>query len=414
MSESRACPRCGETIPLELGFDPWCHGCGWNVAPKGPVGELPLSLRVARQLAERSDRALFETLASGDTPDPRRGGSILLAYAIAGLVHLATLGLVALGLRLLWAARNGLWPAIPAALLLAIAWGLRPRLGTLPAPLVEPGAAPGLEALVARVARELGLDDIPRLRLTPDYTASFGRVGWGRTALLELGLPLFIPLPPQEKVALITHQLAHDVTRDPTRTTFIGSAIAALDSWYRAIAPREIRPSRRTILAPAIILFNLIALLLAQLPRALGSALIYLIWPTSQRAEYRADALAARVAGSAAARGLLDRSYLASLFTDTLRVLAFAGGKRNVVREFARRAENLPVREHERYRYIEREHDIRLDRRHPPTHLRRALLEQGQARPTVVLSERDHAPILEELEPWVERFLVVGERGGAG
>ncbi len=57
---------------------------------------------------------------------------------------------------------------------------------------------------------------------------------------MRLGLPLLAILDNQEKIALIAHELAHDVNGDPARTFFIGAAVGALIEWHQLLLPESI------------------------------------------------------------------------------------------------------------------------------------------------------------------------------
>ena len=61
---------------------------------------------------------------------------------------------------------------------------------------------------------------------------------------MRLGLPLVSVLEPQERVALIAHEIAHDVNGDPARGTQVAvrSGLSYCSSTRDALAiPREMR-----------------------------------------------------------------------------------------------------------------------------------------------------------------------------
>jgi hypothetical protein len=171
--------------------------------------------------------------------DARFSAARLASYAVAGLVHLGTLVVVALAVTLGINAVHHLWGFVFVALLLGLAWLMRPRLGTLPADgLVKPEEAPALYGLCDDVARAYG-------RRAPNYVvvdgrfgAAAGAVGLRRRRVVTLGLPLVATLSPQARVALVALHLAPEETHGP-QSLFVRSAIGALDEWCRLLAPQE-------------------------------------------------------------------------------------------------------------------------------------------------------------------------------
>ena len=55
--------------------------------------------------------------------------------------------------------------------------------------------------------------------------------------MLRLGVPLLTILDGQEVVALVGHELAHQVNGDATRGLVVGTALETLRRWYYAFTP---------------------------------------------------------------------------------------------------------------------------------------------------------------------------------
>ena len=84
--------------------------------------------------------------------------------------------------------------------------------------------------LVAKGYHVVGIDR--------DYNASWSIVGARRRRILRLGLPLLVALDPQERVALIAHELAHARNGDASRSFVVGGALTELHSYAARETPR--------------------------------------------------------------------------------------------------------------------------------------------------------------------------------
>jgi hypothetical protein len=156
----------------------------------------------------------------------------LLALLLALLVHLMTLAFLVLGAWTILAHADSLLAWLLGGLCLAIGWVLRPRLARLPADAeaLERDSAPELYAVAERVA---------------------DRVGLARTPVLVVGLPLWLALPPRQRVTL----LASAYARVPTGDEFIvGGALDTLEAWRDALmeaGPLRVREEAQTRITAA-------------------------------------------------------------------------------------------------------------------------------------------------------------------
>jgi Zn-dependent protease with chaperone function len=97
-----------------------------------------------------------------------------------------------------------------------------------------------LYGIADEVARSVGAPAVDEIRVGDTFNASFSLVGWRRKRVMCLGLPLFSILTPQERVALIGHELGHCVNGDITRTLVVDTAINTLVDWYGILHPGSI------------------------------------------------------------------------------------------------------------------------------------------------------------------------------
>ncbi|NRQ37357.1 M48 family metalloprotease [Nonomuraea sp. NN258] len=314
------------------------------------------------------------------------------SYALAGVVHLLPPALLALGAYLL--TRFTLLTAPIALVVIDLAWLIRPRTGRFPAdaePLTRQDA-PHLFELLDRIGAESGAPRADVVAISGQVNASFGVYGARRRRLVEIGYPLWLILTPEERVALLAHEMAHSSNGDGRHGFFVGSALHTLF---------ELRETARFRWQPGDGVSRWIGevlLVLAGLPARILLVLFeLLLYRTSQAAEYRADATAARVAGTAATGSLLDalttRAVAAQEFLD----LQLRAVGRDLWAEFLAHVQGVPTVETERLRAAAALEEWRVDVTHPPTFLRRRRVEELPAAGAAV-SIADLAAVEAELE----------------
>jgi hypothetical protein len=122
-----------------------------------------------------------------------------------------------------------------------------------------------------------------------------------------------------------------------------------------------------------------------------------------QRAEYLADALSARVAGSAAAASLQEKLLLEPIIRNLVQRAAREArrdGPGHLFADMRRVVLEAPARELERRRRVALLEHARLDATHPPTAKRIHVLEARAPLPgDVILGSETSAAIDRELEP---------------
>ncbi|MEU6865726.1 M48 family metallopeptidase [Streptomyces sp. NPDC046876] len=378
----RSCPECGEPVPVDERYTDWCAACDWNVDPGAPD---PAPGRIAA-VRRRIGRAYGEQLAaemeqgSAAARPAGRDAATLLAFGVSLLVHGVTVLLVAAGILLIvlgWS--TGVQPAL-GALLLGLAWLLRPRRPRLPkdAPVLYRADAPRLFELIDEVAGAVGTSGVHAVVVTAEANAAVTAYGLRARRMLLLGLGLWEILPPQERIALLGHELGHFTNGDTRRGVVTDGAVRALATWFSVLAP-----------TPPTGLLDHFVNAVTFLPRwtAFGLLVVldHLTLRASQRAEYLADASAVRAGSAQAAAGLLDRILLAPAVHDRLRresvaaqMQGGAGGRAardraedGLWERLAAHFGEVPEHEYERLRRVSARRAHSVDSTHPPTHLRR-------------------------------------------
>lgn len=398
----RLCPECGAEIPIHPNCVTWCERCDWNVRPHHKPAEGWLA-RFYERLGRRLSRRLFEQVSRLPVVKPAFSISQGLLLLAAAAIHSVTLLLVAAGAWLL----IGGWPHVMlvalALVVLAIAWVSRPRLASMPEDILPRASYPALYGLADRIAAALGAPKLDALASEPFFNATFNHVGLRRRSVIEIGAPLFAILTPQERVALLGHELAHGVNGDPLRGWFVHSATYSLWSWAELIRPDALWQPQGEGLIPALasllmIPVNLVLLALSQLIIWAAQGMIALAYRTSQRAEYLADYLAATVGGTEAMLSLLEKMYLDRSVAVAVQRVSLTGGKDSVFAAIREQVGKLPARELERLRRLSLREEARIDMTHPPTSYRVAFMRQHAiGAPKVALSEAEIERIEAEL-----------------
>ncbi|MFE8015939.1 M48 family metallopeptidase [Streptomyces antibioticus] len=403
---TQPCPECGAEIRGDSRFTVWCAACDWNVDPGEPQPAGGRLERVERALARRHGEQLLAEMLSGREPQPRRDADAVLATALALAVHGVTLALVAGGI---WGVMAD-WGGGPwiGFILLLLGLGLAPRPSRLPTdkPVLFRTDAPELFALVDEVAAAVGTRSVHAIAVDGSINAAVTTYGVRGRRLLVLGIPLWEVLSPEERIALLGHELAHYANGDTRNGLVVGSAVRSLALCHHALQPIQ-HPSAIEMVV------NVVYVVPRLLIRGLLVLLLRLTSRAGTRAEYLADRLAARTASTEAAVGLMDRLLIVGPLEVLLRSeinRATLGGPR-AAREAASRADEIwdrlaayaasvPEHEYERQRRAGARRGHQVDATHPPTHLRRTCLLTGTPLTAALTPDPDRtARLAEELAP---------------
>ena len=392
------CPQCQAFIPVFPGYPTWCDQCGWNLQVQEPSPFDNLFDKLYRATGQKLNQQLFEQMVKTKLLKPGWSFSKTLAFLLAGCVHGVTLIFIVLGIWLSTLGWPNLWGLIPGLPCFLFAWLLLPDLPKLPTQPLPRNQFPTLYQLTDRITQSLGSSPIDGIVWDIHFNAAFGQFGWKRKKILILGIPLFAILDEQEKVALLSHELAHGVNGDPSRSFFISAAIHSLATWYTIIYPHNRWHMSIGPIAILMFLINLVSLLLAGLIWLWAYILVHLLWRDKQRAEYLADFLAARVSGTDAQLATLEKVHLNETFRLSLKIAYLNREGQNFFTRFKQRIATVPSRELERIRRVEKLEYARLDATHPPTAQRIEFLKAHYVPETkVVLSLVELTQLEQEL-----------------
>lgn len=413
-----ACPECGTSAPRDERYTPWCEQCEWNLDPTAPGpgptigawGRLVAGWAARRE--RRSDRAVeevFQRIRAGASTSHSAGTRAAITV-VAVVVHAITVGLLAAAVFLLVVSPGPLMlRGAEALVLFVIAWEVRPRFGRLPrmpAPLT-PAQAPQTFALAAEIATAVGARPPELLVVTGDDNAAYAVVGLRGTRLLVIGFALWNRLDGQEKVAVLAHELGHDANGDVRREWPYRTAVSSLYRWAVLLTPSasiaghvsyRAGTSTTFLVAVADWITRAVMAPLAAATWALARATAKLALRGGQGAEYRADDLGARAAGSVAMTAALRKILLSEQSIAALRTAVMGRRETDVWGRHRQAMTDYPEREIDRHERIARRRLHRVDTSHPPTHLRLDLIQsRAPLGPIVQLAPDREASIDAEL-----------------
>ncbi|GLW31461.1 hypothetical protein Areg01_44010 [Actinoplanes regularis] len=414
MSNAESCPKCAAVTISKRSAVPWCPACEWNLDLFDPESRGPelgwrwvdrRLFRTAYWLTQRQ----FAELKGKPLADRAPSAARIATVAVSALLLAAVGALLVTGIWLLTYDFFNLVNLI-GALLVVIAVFLRPRLGRLSrltdqATQLDRATAPTLFTVVERVAGAVGAPMPDVILLSAERNAFTATVGLGRRRVICLGAPLWSVLDPQERIALLGHQFGRFVNGDIRRGLVTQAAETTLGQVSQLLRPAGSGGGSGPLLSLiAEWVVSILSRLVARVFLLLHLLLLWISRRDSQRAEYLADELAARAAGSAAMIRLLDQFLLNDAIDTVVRREARAGNGAAAWRTAAHEARAGLAADMTAYRQLSRRTEASLFAAHPPLGMRADLIEARAAQPAAVVStEPEQARIDEELAAHYER-----------
>ncbi|WP_433246117.1 M48 family metalloprotease [Actinomadura nitritigenes] len=393
------CPDCADPLTPVAGFPAWCAACGWGVieAPASPTPRPGLLRARLDQRSARMVESLYEEVAGSSAHRPGWDAARVASYGVALCVHALAVALAATAVCLIVLIPN-IVTVVLAIVAALIAWAIRPRFGSLrKTPDVRRRAdAPALFGLLDRVASDLGARPIDAVVPSEAYNAGYAALGLRRRRVLVLGLPLWEAMPPEQKVALLGHELAHGVNGDARHGVIVGTSLSTLGRLHGLLRPGPRDHRQNYFIDLAVRTIQRVASGLVAAVFVLQRALTL---RAGQRAEYLADDLAARIASPAATADMLGTLLVAEdTHATTVQQHMLNDRKTDYWDAYRDALAAVPESERERRRRTAAHRALRVDESHPPTHLRIAVLRgRPAAEPAVVMEPGEEERIRAEL-----------------
>jgi Zn-dependent protease with chaperone function len=334
--------------------------------------------------------------------------SLWLAYALACFVYILSTGFFIAGVVILVLPWPNWLVGVCGVVLVLLGVLARPRFSHKPDYILNPSEYPALHALCAQIAAKLGSPQLKGIGISADFGANYRNAGWRGERFIELGAPYMAMLTPEERVAVIAHELAHGANGDALRSLFLHNAVGTVANWAQTLEPESIGRSGERVSGDAFVSllaipFELMMYGLSKLLFGFVQLFYLLVLRQSQRAEYYADRLAAGVSGAIPLSTALKKTYFFDLVQGALGThsLPLERGKtpetysaviaRALKKHYAIRLTALDAES--------RKNKWRADSTHPPTALRVEMLKnQSPFVANMLADDRAIARINEEFD----------------
>jgi heat shock protein HtpX len=409
----RICKKCGNEIRVDPGYVVWCDKCNWNINPYCDDCRKSILEKLYDSLGEILSKNLYQKLHRDRIISRSFTLTKVCAFLFSTLLYAANILLI-VSIFLLFIFLYKLVIQLSDAdisirvasgviltvLFLAFAYFFRPRFPKAKSDRIQREEYPYLFKICDQIADKLRTPRIDDIVLTDDYNAFYTEEGIRKCKVLGIGLPLFSILDRGEKVALLSHELSHSLNKDVKRGRYIGGGLNLLAGWYDFINPIYILAPVDTAVGPGVIiviLVNMIRWCIARFMLILWYLLSFLLFRDSQRAEYYADHLAAKVCGTDATISLLEKLHYGDTFFKTIQSMADYGYSGNLFSQMMNRIVNIPIREKERIRRLMTMDTMRVDSTHPPTVFRIEMLKSESQSGSYIINDFDFQELDREL-----------------
>ncbi|TCC36876.1 M48 family metalloprotease [Kribbella sindirgiensis] len=403
------CPECGHQIRVDRRYVTWCDKCDWNVDPTPNEDRTPpWRLRLEQRLAE----ALYRELETGHVRRPGWDAARISAHVLSALILVLPLLALLVGIALLVFYRPLWLSALLALLAFAVVFLLRPRAASLPEDVhpVPRDQAPTLYAVLDELADTIGTRRVAAVVVNTDANLWYQQIGWRFHPVVCIGLPLWAGLRPQERIAILAHELGHGRHGDARSGWLVSAAWSVLQelnaTFSEQYGDRVRREHGYDDYTGATMVSRMLNATIGTLVRGVAWLLERLQLRGDQRAEYLADRQAGEIAGSEATAQALERLGLADASYRAMeRALRFPT-EIDPLEAVRREVSEVPAREIERQLRVSRLREARTDATHPPTYLRTKLIRTRPATTArLVLGIDRNRVIDQELQPTAAKAL---------
>ncbi len=292
--------------------------------------------------------------------------------AIAALVVLTPYLVGAAGIALVVMGFPNIFALVVGGVVLAAALYLRPRAHRNTHPTLRRDAAPVLFGLLDAISERLEAPRIDGVHVFGSFNAYMAEFG-AEDRVVGIGAPLWLAMTPPERLAILAHEVAHLANDDPARGKIIGAATDTISRWFELFTPPAFitHENVHVIMDDRGIEGRMVSGIFGWVMGGIALAYERLIYAESQRAEYFADLLAARVAGAAAMQSSLKKIILAPLGDKALAHLHYDGKTKVAAFEAMARGVVAPSEADAREHYDEAVRSLHtVDSSHPPTRFR--------------------------------------------
>lgn len=394
------CRKCGAEIPVNPGYTPWCDKCGWNIVPNLLDKEENLLEKFFYSIGKKSSEMMLKKVIKEHDKKPKLTLPLAVAYAIAIIIYIISglLFLLFIAIGVIIIRLNFNYVGIVVALVFFFfAYLGRPRFRSVKIKALEKGQFAGVYGILEKIIVDLRSTKIDGIAVSGDYNASFVRSGINGKKYIIIGLPLFYVLEDDERVALLSHEIAHNINNDVSRSVFISEVLAILERWYDFFIP-EYMTSGIAVGGILAIPVNFIKLIFAKFIYLIWYILSILLWRNKQVSEYYADYLASKVSGTDAMVSLLEKSHFNTVFYEGMKKSSIINYSDNLFEKFKNKISMIPDRELKRIKAINESSLYSIDASHPPTAFRIRCIKENFHNANIEISKAEFEQMNVEIE----------------
>jgi len=327
----------------------------------------------------REERHELEALLARPEIVPPGSPMSGLAFAIAITIQLGTVVVAALAVAVWFTGFAAVLKVVVSVILGLLVVGVVPVRRRQPRPNGWVRSdAPALFALLDAVGAAIGSRAPDRVVVDAEIQAAVGRLRG--EIVLTIGLPLWLLLDDDGRVAVLGHELGHLVNDDIRRRWLIVWSRRSASKWVNLFWPgpsptqqkmqrRRYRIGRSGAGGLAGYIQHLV--LAPFFAAALAGASTYraVLTRAGHRAEYRADRIGALAGGTNGMAGAIDVLWIRDIVAASLRTAARRGDEHPLL-DLPRLVAEVPEQERERLRRRAALRLQRVDDDHPPTAMR--------------------------------------------
>lgn len=390
MSETSVnCPNCGNIVPVDDGYIPWCEKCNWNINPEVYYQKEKNAFDAFyEKIGMASKERLFSKIMKENCIIHKTTPYTVLAYLISSIIYLPSIYLIMASFYILFKLDfiSGS-PFISGAphkyaisvILFSLGIGILPKFRKAKEIELMRNEFPALYKCVDMISDRLNSKRIKQLYANYDFNACDAKTGIRQKNHIVLGIPFFSILDIDEKIAVIAHKIAHCRNNDVSRQWFVNLAMNSLSQWYDKLSAYGRLIVTMPVTWP-------LSMLLKMIIHILG----LVIWKDCQKAEYFADGQAAGIAGVDATISASAKFYFRPAFFEALKQAVNFSNTYNLFDLFRMRVENIPDREIQRVKMSEQIETAGMHSSHPPALLRnRFISEKIKTEESLKPSEED-------------------------
>jgi len=260
--------------------------------------------KLNQKVGEAIYLSALKDIASGRTGSARPGA---LLWTLSALVVASPFVLAILGLVFLLLDFPNLITIVLGVVFLGLGCMLRPRKNQMPEGAIDRKTLPETFALLDAISAHLGAPKVSKVVLNSEFNAFATEVR--QDTVVGIGAMLWLGMSPEQRLAVLGHELGHLANRDVRRMSLPHRALIVLEAWHDLVSrDHYVDEYTGTVERESHgLMADLFSGVLGGAVEALMLLILKLQFAEAQKAEYLADVSAVKVAGQGANSSAFDR-----------------------------------------------------------------------------------------------------------